>query len=132
MKKLDLKNYEYYFEQVHNTNKETKLDEHQKQVQYYNANKDRFDNIFLKSEDKWEEEAKEIIDGNVYLAHRWRIAKIEHEQKELDEKSSDAELTSDEKNDIQSKINELNTQIQNELRNIDKKISEDLAEINSL
>jgi TRAP-type C4-dicarboxylate transport system substrate-binding protein len=129
---MKLNNYEFYLEQVQNTNKETLLDDHTKNVQYYNANKDKFDNIFLKDESKWEEEAKKLIDGNVYLSSKWKISKIEKQQKELEDKLKEAELTFDEKTDINNKILELKKQVNDEIREIDKKISQDLSEIKSL
>lgn len=124
--------FEKHFENIHNTNKLAKLDDHQNKVQYFNANKSKIENIILKPEDKREEEARKIIDGNVYLNNYWNIVKIKQEQKEIEEKLKDAELSQDEKRDMQNKLQELTRKISDNEREIQDKINKDLAEINAL
>lgn len=129
---MKITSFEKHFENVHNTSKQAKLDDHQNKVQYFNANKSKVENIVLKPEDKWEEEARKIIDGNVYLNNYWNITKIQQQQKQIEEKLKNAELSQDEKRDMQTKIQELNKKISEEERQIQDKINKDLAEINAL
>lgn len=119
-------------EDVFNTEKETKLDNHEQIVQYYNANKDKFKNIFSQPEEKWEEEANKIIDGNVYLSHKWRIDKIENHITKLEDKLRSAEISDEEKKSIEEQISENENKLQDQSKELDKKIRQDLNEIESL
>lgn len=134
-----IKPYEYYLEKVQKTNedvsnteKETKLKNHEKKMEYYKSNKDKFSNIFSNDEENWEEKAEEIIDGNIYLNYVWKIEKIKNKITELENKIREGELSDEEADNIESQISENEEKIDEEQDKLDKKISEDLSEIKSL
>jgi len=136
-----MKNFEYFLErvkarkineEVFNTEKETKLKNHEQKLQYYNANKNKFKSIFSQSEDKWEEDAEKIINGNVYLSHMWRVNKIENNITKLEDQLRNAELSNEEKQDMENKIAENKDKLKEQEKELEKKIKDDLSEIENL
>lgn len=114
---------------ITNSDKETKLDGYQLKLQNYNANKSKFNNILAQPTDNQENLAKDVIDGNEYLNFEWRIAKLDKQIKDDQIKVNQGQLSNDEKNELNAKINtnkqELN-KIQTELKS---KIADDLKNI---
>lgn len=132
-----MKNFEYYLNKINeqdtfNTEKETKLKAYQKNVEYYNANKNKFINIFSKDENQWEKDAEKIIDGNTYLNSLWVIEKIKNNITKLENKLREAELSSEEKQSIEEQIQENTGKIKEQQKELDNKIRLDLNDINSL
>lgn len=134
---MQFKSYNYYLRLVKenttlNSEKETKLEEYNNIVNYYNANKDKFKSIFSRQQETWEDEAKKIINGNEYLFMKWQLDKLEQTQLTSDEKLRTGKLTSDEKNNIRIEIQENKKKIDQLKREIDEKIRLDLNKINQL
>lgn len=116
-----------------NSDKEVKLKDYQKTVQEYNANKEKFKSLLIsKTEDKWEEEAEKIINGNTYLGLQWKLAKVERNINVDEEKIKNSELTEEEKKEIQTRINDNKKQLSEEKNELSKQIRTDLAEINAM
>lgn len=132
-----MKNFEYYLNKINeqdtfNTDKETKLKEYQKKIEYYNANKNKFINIFSKDESNWEKDAEKIIDGNTYLSSLWRIEKIKNNINKLENKLREAELSKEEKQSIEEQVSENAEKIKEQQKELDNKIRLDLNNINTL
>lgn len=115
-----------------NSTKEAQLDLYKKLVSTYNSKKSTLESITTNDKEKWEEAAKNIIDGNKYLAMYWKIVKVKAYIREDELKLREGEtLTNDEKKEIQNDINDNNKKIQEITTNIQKSIQEDLAKIKS-
>lgn len=119
-------------EETFNTDKETKLKAHEEEVQTYNANKNKFVNIFSTDENNWEGEAEKIIDGNVYLGQVWKMEKIKNSIKKLEDKLTDAEMSDEEKKSVEEQIKENDEKIKDQQKELDDLIRQDLNDINSL
>jgi hypothetical protein len=134
---MKFKNHQYYLNLVKenttlNTEKETRIELHQKQVQAYNAKKNNFKTIFSKPQENWEEEAKKIIDGNPYLSIQWKLVKTEKTMDELDTRLKSGELSNEEKTDTQNQINDLKKEINEIKKEIADKIKLDLNKLNQI
>lgn len=129
-----IKNFKLMLEDLEiNSDKEVTLKGYQEALQEYNANKEKFKAILLSNpQEKWEEEAEKIIDGNTYLGSHWKLSKIERFINEDEEKLKRSELTEEEKKEIQQKILDNKKELSIEQNNLSKKIREDLAEIQRL
>lgn len=134
---MKFNNFNYYLNLIKenttlNSEKETKLEAYNKKLQIYNAKKNNFKSIFSQPQERWEDEAKKIIDGNDYLSMKWKLDKMEWSLNELDDKLKNSELTSQEKTDIQTQINDNKKQFNDNKKEIDNKIRQDLNIINNL
>lgn len=134
---MKFNNFNYYLNLIKenttlNSEKETKLEAYNKKLQIYNAKKNNFKSIFSQPQERWEDEAKKIIDGNDYLSMKWKLDKMEWSLNELDDKLKNGELTSQEKTDIQNQINDNKKQFNDNKKEIDNKIRQDLNVINNL
>lgn len=115
-----------------NSTKEAQLDLYKKLISTYNSKKSALESITSNDKEKWEEAAKNIIDGNKYLAMYWKIVKVKAYIREDELKLREGEtLTNDEKKEIQNDITDNNKKIQEITTNIQKSIQEDLAKIKS-
>lgn len=114
-----------------NSDKSVKLKAYQDDLKYYNTNKNKFDPILTLDEEKQEEAANKLINGNAYLGIAWKMAKLEHGIEKAEEDIR-GELTEEEK----AEINNTNTENKNKLRelqyDLQKMIKKDLETIKKL
>jgi hypothetical protein len=115
-----------------NSNKEVKLKAYQEIIKNYNSRKESLKNIFSKSQDKWEEEAEKIIEGNVYLGLFWKLTKLTKIINDDEEKLKNSELTDIEKKEIQTRINDNKKKLSDDQNELNKQIREDLSDIQRL
>lgn len=136
-----MKDFNYYLkkvkeqkinEDIFNTEKQTKLDNHQQTVQEFNAKKNSFQRIFSQPQERWEDEANKIIDGNIYLQKQWQLSKIENDIRNIEDQLRKSELTKEEKDNLQERLNDNNKKLQETKKDLDNKIRQDLAEINAM
>ena len=132
---------------VLNSDKDVKLTEYQDELKYYNTNKEKMKSLLLtKPEEKWEEEAKKIINGNTYLSMRWNIDKIERKIKNTEESLADLQktvsnpdLSAEEKTntEVQMKymnndLSDIKKELQEKQKDLNDKIKDDINNINRL
>lgn len=136
-----MKNFNYYLkkvkeqkinEDIFNTEKQTKLDNHQQTVQEFNAKKNSFQRIFSQPQERWEDEANKIIDGNIYLQKQWQLSKIENDIRNIEDQLRKSELTKEEKDNLQERLNDNNKKLQETKKDLDNKIRQDLTEISAM
>ena len=132
---------------VLNSDKDVKLTEYQDELKYYNTNKEKMKSLLLtKPEEKWEEEAKKIINGNTYLSMRWNIDKIERKIKNTEESLADLQktvsnpdLSAEEKTntevqmkDMNNDLSDIKKELQEKQKDLNDKIKDDINNINRL
>ena len=115
--------------QTMNSDKEVRLKDYQEKINYYNNNKNKFNSILSKEQEKWEEEAQKIINGNIYLGKYWKLSKIEKNIKNDQEKVNSQEISLEEKQQIQKDIQDNNKKLTEIKKEIENKIKEDLKDI---
>lgn len=129
---IKYKSFELFLEEVStttNTDKETKLKDYTDKVNNYNAKKNNFKNILTKDQKVWEEEASKIIDGNIYLGAAWKIAKINKQIEEKNDKIKSGDLTQEEVRETQEKIKEYQKDLNDAQNDVKNKIRDDLKNI---
>lgn len=130
-----MKKFQLFLEEVKNINsdKEVRLKDYQDKILYYNNNKNKFLGILTtKKQPTWEEEANKIINGNKYLADKWKIDKMDFTIKQDEDKIKSNELSEEEEKkitlDIANHHKELNKMRQDSL----KEIHQDLIDLQKL
>jgi len=114
-----------------NSDKSVKLKAYQDNLAYYNKNKNRFDQILAVDEEKQEELANKLINGNAYLGIAWKMAKMEHSIEKAEEDIR-GELTEEEKTEINNTNNENKNKLRELQYELQKMIKKDLETIKKL
>lgn len=117
--------------QAENSEKLTRLEDYNDKLKYFNSNTSRLVTILSKPQEQWEEEAKKIINGNVYLSKQWGLTKAQKTIDDAQKKISSGDMTSEEVSDLNKKIATDKSELQKDKQELDKLIKNDLKEIQS-
>lgn len=116
-----------------NSDKTTQLTGYENDIGYYNSNKNRLILLAQKPVDeKTEEEANKIINGNIYLGMAWKMNKMQTTMKADEEKLGSNEISSEEKKIIQTNVNTNKQDLMKIKKELDDKMSNDLGQIKKL
>lgn len=116
-----------------NSDKTTQLTGYENDIGYYNSNKNRLILLAQKPVDeKTEQEANKIINGNIYLGMAWKMNKMQTTMKADEEKLGSNEISSEEKKIIQTNVNTNKQDLMKIKKELDDKMSNDLGQIKKL
>lgn len=116
-----------------NSDKTTQLTGYENDMGYYNSNKNKLLLLSQKAADeKTEQEANKIINGNIYLGMAWKLYKMQTAMKADEEKLGSNQISSEEKSQIQTNINTNKTELAKVKKELDDKIRNDLGQIKKL
>lgn len=130
-----VRSFEKILEEVVNMNsdKETKIQDYQAKLAYFNSNKTKFISILkTRKPDQWEIEANKIIKGNVYLAKKWGLDKLQFTIDADTLKVTSNELSAEEEKDVNTKIAANKIELNKLKIALDRQVKEDLQKLNSL
>lgn len=116
-----------------NSDKTTQLTGYENDMGYYNTNKGKLILLAQKPVDeKTEEEANKIINGNIYLGMAWKMNKMQTSLTADQQKLGSNEISAEEKKIIQTNINTNKQNMMNIKKELDDKMSSDLGQIKKL
>ena len=119
--------------QTMNSDKETKLKDYQNKINYYKTNSTKFMAILKgKKPDQWELEANKIIKGNVYLAKKWALDKLQFSIDQNVLKIKSAEMSDEEEKNLNNSLIKDRLTLQKNKQALDKQIHDDLTHIQTL
>jgi len=114
-----------------NGEKEINLKKYEDEIAYYNSNKEKFKSIFTKAQEKWEEDANKIINGNKYLGLKWKMDKINQDILVQTEKLK-SEISEEDKSEIQNTIKDSKDKLLEVQYELNKSIKTDLETLKKL
>jgi hypothetical protein len=130
-----MKTFEQILEEVKNINsdKETRIQDYQDKLAYFNSNKTKFMSILTtRPQPQWETEANKIIKGNVYLGKKWTADKLQYSIDQDTLKVNGNEMSADEKKQITLNIAANKLLLNKEKIDLDRQTKEDLQKLNEL
>lgn len=118
---------------VLNSDKTTQLTGYENDMGYYNSNKGKLLLLSQKAVDeKTEQEANKIINGNIYLGIAWKMYKMETALKGDEDKLGSNEISQPEKAQIQTNVNTNKQELNKVKKELDDKIRLDLGQIKKM
>lgn len=118
---------------VLNSDKTTQLTGYENDMGYYNSNKNKL--LLLSqqpTDEKTEQEANKIINGNKYLGVAWKLYKMETTLKGDEQKLGSNEISQPEKQQIQTNVNTNKTELNKAKKELDDMIKLDLGHIKQM